>query len=295
MAYLSNKYVNKPKLVSISLEDYQITFSDGTITGLEHLKDEIERNEHLRYFLNDFEFKITLDKFFEAIINNNPEIRFDLLEYCKEILLEEKKEHIVTEYILRVLCCKYGAPTGNLGTCIENTINLHILAKFDYRNKIKEVQSKRFKVKIDSESNLEESILPSEKDNNFEYHSDLVYNLGSISDSISNSILNSLSDSDSDSESESESDSYFEYNLEYDSDFESDPNIDIVEIMQNLPIILVDKNRFSKNNDCIICLLKFKLEESAKLLPCEHYYHEECIKNWLKKKNTCPYCRKEVY
>lgn len=31
------------------------------------------------------------------------------------------------------------------------------------------------------------------------------------------------------------------------------------------------------------------------LLPCKaHFFHEECIAEWVKKQNACPVCRQEI-
>jgi E3 ubiquitin-protein ligase DOA10 len=31
-------------------------------------------------------------------------------------------------------------------------------------------------------------------------------------------------------------------------------------------------------------------------LPCDkrHYFHDECIKNWLERNNACPLCKKPI-
>ena len=29
-------------------------------------------------------------------------------------------------------------------------------------------------------------------------------------------------------------------------------------------------------------------------LPCDHIFHYKCIKKWIEKKETCPYCRTEI-
>ena len=41
-------------------------------------------------------------------------------------------------------------------------------------------------------------------------------------------------------------------------------------------------------NTCPICLQTIKFK---KTLPCSHKYCNECIKEWLRKKNNCPVCR----
>ena len=50
-----------------------------------------------------------------------------------------------------------------------------------------------------------------------------------------------------------------------------------------------------KENDtksmCLICR-----DDTNMKVSCNHYYHEECINEWLKKSNNelCPYCRKQL-
>ncbi|GFS94604.1 hypothetical protein NPIL_172991 [Nephila pilipes] len=48
------------------------------------------------------------------------------------------------------------------------------------------------------------------------------------------------------------------------------------------------------NNECSICLDKFKLNEDAKKLLCKHIFHSNCITPWLKGHDTCPVCRYEI-
>ena len=43
--------------------------------------------------------------------------------------------------------------------------------------------------------------------------------------------------------------------------------------------------------DCVICFDKL---DSYVTLKCTHKYHKNCIKNWQKKSNTCPNCRKQI-
>ncbi|XP_076919585.1 putative RING-H2 finger protein ATL21A [Bidens hawaiensis] len=43
---------------------------------------------------------------------------------------------------------------------------------------------------------------------------------------------------------------------------------------------------------CIICLSDYKPKESLRTIPeCNHYFHAECIDEWLKLNATCPVCR----
>ena len=49
-----------------------------------------------------------------------------------------------------------------------------------------------------------------------------------------------------------------------------------------------------EKRNCVICLEDFKSGEKATLLPCVHLFHKNCIKNWLKSKNSCPICKFEL-
>lgn len=44
--------------------------------------------------------------------------------------------------------------------------------------------------------------------------------------------------------------------------------------------------------NCLICIDKFKINEYKRSLPkCNHYFHKKCIDKWLKKCASCPVCR----
>ena len=45
---------------------------------------------------------------------------------------------------------------------------------------------------------------------------------------------------------------------------------------------------------CTICLDDVKVGEKAALLPCKHWFHEECVAKWLQGHNTCPVCRAPI-
>lgn len=58
-------------------------------------------------------------------------------------------------------------------------------------------------------------------------------------------------------------------------------------------IVLKFKPR-NQNLNCNICIDDFQVGQSYVILQCLHYYHEKCIKNWLSRKKTCPFCLSEV-
>eukprot|EP01103_Thecamoeba_quadrilineata_P003779 TRINITY_DN13518_c0_g1_i1.p1 TRINITY_DN13518_c0_g1~~TRINITY_DN13518_c0_g1_i1.p1 ORF type:complete len:330 (-),score=58.27 TRINITY_DN13518_c0_g1_i1:147-1136(-) len=45
------------------------------------------------------------------------------------------------------------------------------------------------------------------------------------------------------------------------------------------------------NNNCSICLLDYQTDELVRQLPCDHYFHQKCIDEWLALNNSCPLCR----
>lgn len=55
-----------------------------------------------------------------------------------------------------------------------------------------------------------------------------------------------------------------------------------------------NKNEYTEK-DCNICLESFNIDNELKILPCNHFFHTECIKEWLcNEKINCPICRKDI-
>ena len=48
--------------------------------------------------------------------------------------------------------------------------------------------------------------------------------------------------------------------------------------------------------ECIICMVDYEANDNITPLPCDerHYFHSECIENWLKNNNSCPLCKKPI-
>jgi len=63
---------------------------------------------------------------------------------------------------------------------------------------------------------------------------------------------------------------------------------------ENLPITKYKKEKYSENFQCIICMEEFNEKEKVKLLPCGHIFHPNCIKEWLMKQKSCPFCKSEI-
>ncbi|KAK1754471.1 hypothetical protein QBC47DRAFT_218467 [Echria macrotheca] len=45
---------------------------------------------------------------------------------------------------------------------------------------------------------------------------------------------------------------------------------------------------------CVICVDEMSIGEKASVLPCNHFFHGECVTPWLKQHNTCPVCRQSI-
>jgi hypothetical protein len=44
--------------------------------------------------------------------------------------------------------------------------------------------------------------------------------------------------------------------------------------------------------ECAICLCEYTQEDELSCLPCQHYYHTECLR--LHHQDTCPVCRQPI-
>ncbi|KAI1369422.1 hypothetical protein F5Y08DRAFT_153066 [Xylaria arbuscula] len=46
--------------------------------------------------------------------------------------------------------------------------------------------------------------------------------------------------------------------------------------------------------ECTICIDEVKAGDEVVVLPCKHWFHEECASLWLKQHNSCPVCRAAI-
>ena len=47
-------------------------------------------------------------------------------------------------------------------------------------------------------------------------------------------------------------------------------------------------------DDCAICTEPFTGTKAIVRMECTHEYHALCLEHWLKMKNSCPVCRREI-
>lgn len=66
--------------------------------------------------------------------------------------------------------------------------------------------------------------------------------------------------------------------------------------IKNLPTIVVSKRDLEDgcNKECSVCFLEFNVNDKVSRLQCGHFFHPECVNEWLQKKCTCPICRWEL-
>ena len=61
--------------------------------------------------------------------------------------------------------------------------------------------------------------------------------------------------------------------------------------LKYLPVSIWNSNDEEDVKECCICMVDFKDNEEYRCLPCMHYYHVDCIDDWLVRSFLCPTCR----
>jgi E3 ubiquitin-protein ligase RNF115/126 len=72
---------------------------------------------------------------------------------------------------------------------------------------------------------------------------------------------------------------------------------DEVEKLEKIKVDTSNLNILCKNageNSCSICQDDYEIDNNLIKLPCNHYFHDDCIMPWLKERNSCPTCRFEL-
>lgn len=61
-----------------------------------------------------------------------------------------------------------------------------------------------------------------------------------------------------------------------------------------LPKVEITQEQVDTKLQCSVCWEDFVLKETVYQLPCQHVYHETCIRRWLELHGTCPICRQNL-
>jgi len=67
-----------------------------------------------------------------------------------------------------------------------------------------------------------------------------------------------------------------------------------VEILAAFSSLRVKRARECQTDNCPICLARFAPDETVRVAPCNHAFHEECAWTWIKVSRTCALCRRPV-
>lgn len=65
------------------------------------------------------------------------------------------------------------------------------------------------------------------------------------------------------------------------------------EQVDKLPTVKISDDQVKNTNlQCTVCMEDFQVNDIARQLPCEHFFHQDCIVPWLNLHASCPICRK---
>eukprot|EP00824_Muranothrix_gubernata_P006410 TRINITY_DN18252_c0_g1_i1.p1 TRINITY_DN18252_c0_g1~~TRINITY_DN18252_c0_g1_i1.p1 ORF type:complete len:287 (-),score=41.71 TRINITY_DN18252_c0_g1_i1:49-816(-) len=62
----------------------------------------------------------------------------------------------------------------------------------------------------------------------------------------------------------------------------------------NLVERTVTQTEAESGAECAVCKEGFPSGQSVREMPCHHFFHAECLLQWLKRHNSCPVCRYEL-
>lgn len=64
------------------------------------------------------------------------------------------------------------------------------------------------------------------------------------------------------------------------------------EKISSIPTVNVSQDQADCSMECPVCKEDFAVGEPVRQLPCNHFFHSDCIVPWLEMHDTCPVCRK---
>ena len=76
--------------------------------------------------------------------------------------------------------------------------------------------------------------------------------------------------------------------------FENTESQDIKNIIEKIPEIQYNKEKYGNNHQCNICFDSFQEKELLKQLRCKHIFHKECLSQWVLNQKCCPTCN-QIY
>ena len=93
-----------------------------------------------------------------------------------------------------------------------------------------------------------------------------------------------------------------EFDEENDNEEENEEDVELFNKKKNMFIMELDEFQYKhlkkysalKEDNCPICLQKYKNADIIKEFPCKHIFHKNCIFKWLKQSNVCPICKHDL-
>jgi E3 ubiquitin-protein ligase RNF115/126 len=66
--------------------------------------------------------------------------------------------------------------------------------------------------------------------------------------------------------------------------------------IRSLPTRKVEESMMGNDGkaECSICMDNVEIGQEVTVLPCNHWFHGDCVTAWLKEHDTCPHCRKGI-
>ena len=98
---------------------------------------------------------------------------------------------------------------------------------------------------------------------------------------------------------------YVNNNVEQNNDNDNDDNNNLSDFNKKKHDLFLEMDEYQykhiqkyesrKETECAICLETFKGIDIIKAFyKCEHIFHKDCLKNWLKRSNVCPLCKHDL-
>ena len=48
------------------------------------------------------------------------------------------------------------------------------------------------------------------------------------------------------------------------------------------------------SHECAVCIAELKGDETVRVLPCVHVFHQACVDTWFSRSQSCPTCKQDV-
>jgi hypothetical protein len=107
---------------------------------------------------------------------------------------------------------------------------------------------------------------------------------------MNNSIMSNIFENNNENHNNVGYDDIFDFSSDNDSSPRDEKIINSIN-EENVTKDIIKNGELKK---CSICLEKFSVGNKISYLPCCHYFHSKCIKQWLKKSKTCPLCKFDI-